>query len=288
MPSREQTELKKQLIILLLLPFFLVGCSSTYVYNNLDWLLYWYLDDYVELNKTQKVDFDIKLESWLSWHRQQELIQYKNQLTDLKARFNAGPLSAQEWKNEFDKGRAHWERLRNRVGPELVEFAPVLTDEQVAFLFEELEDQNVEREEKRAEKSDEERRKERIEDAQDQMKSYIGKLTKAQKDLIAVYEDRFKSNFVNWIAYRRAIQAQAKELMQTRNTDPEFTSKLTTLMENPQSFQSQEYSDISAHNRNVSAEMIAELNLTFTAKQKKRINKKVDDLLEDLEDLIKD
>lgn len=280
--------MKTRLITLLMIPLMLAGCSSTYVYNNLDWLLHWYLDDYVELNKAQKPDFDEKLDTWLFWHREQELVQYQKQLSELKNRFNAGPLGAEEWQAEFTKGREHWERLRDRVVPELVAFAPRLTDKQVNDLFEELEKQNLEREERRSEKSEQERREDRIDNAKDDLKGYIGRLTNEQEALIQTFEDKFKTNFDNWIAYRRAIHGYAKTLMESRNTDPGFKRKLTELMENPESFQSEEYIRISQHNRATTAQMIAELNLTLTAKQKKRINIRVDDLLEDLDDLIND
>lgn len=280
--------MKKRLIAFLFLPFLLAGCSSTYVYNNLDWLLYWYLDDYVELDKVQKKDFDIKLEGWLSWHRKEELLEYKSQLLDLKKRLNSGPLNADEWQQEFSKGRSHWERLRNRVGPELVSFAPRLTDKQVEQLFEELEKQNLENEGERAESTEAERRKERLEDIQDQLKGYIGKLTKPQVQLIEDYEDKFKTNFDNWISYRRNIQQAAKTLMESRNENPEFMTQLTHLMEHPENFQSEEYKLVSKHNRLTSAQMVADLNLTFTPKQMRKLNNKVDDLLEDLDDLIND
>lgn len=280
--------MKKHLLALLFLPFLLVGCSSTYVYNNLDWLLYWYLDDYVELDKGQKRIFDDKLDGWLRWHREEELREYKAQLLDLKQRVNSGPLNAQEWQEEFAKARSHWERLRNRVGPELVSFAPRLTDKQVAQLFEELESQNLEYEEERAETTEQERREERLEDIEDQLKGYVGKLNKEQLQLIEKYEDRFKTNFENWIAYRRAIQQAAKSLMESRNDNPQFIQQLTYLMEHPEEFQSDAYKLTSTHNRTTSGQMIAELNLTITPKQMRKLNKKVDNLLEDLDDLIND
>jgi len=49
----------------------LTGCSSKLAYNNLDWLIYWYMDDYVELNDSQEAIFDIKLEGWIDWHREE-------------------------------------------------------------------------------------------------------------------------------------------------------------------------------------------------------------------------
>ena len=65
---------KYALIIALLL---LTACSSTtFVYNRLDFLLPWYLNDYVDLDRSQKDDLDELLYPFLQWHRSEELPQY--------------------------------------------------------------------------------------------------------------------------------------------------------------------------------------------------------------------
>ncbi len=72
-------------IIVLLCVLLLGGCSAKFAYNNVDWLIYWYLDDYVELNNEQEDMFDDMLSNWIGWHKQQELPQYKSQLEDIVA-----------------------------------------------------------------------------------------------------------------------------------------------------------------------------------------------------------
>ena len=37
---------------------FLTSCSSKLAYNNLDWWVYWYMDDYIELKDEQEEKFD--------------------------------------------------------------------------------------------------------------------------------------------------------------------------------------------------------------------------------------
>ena len=55
----------------------LIACSgTTFVYNRLDTILPWYVDDYVDLNGRQQDQLDEILEPFLRWHRQQELPQY--------------------------------------------------------------------------------------------------------------------------------------------------------------------------------------------------------------------
>ena len=43
-----------RLFLLSLFVLTLTSCSSTFLYNQLDWLIPWYLDDYVDLTRAQK------------------------------------------------------------------------------------------------------------------------------------------------------------------------------------------------------------------------------------------
>ena len=47
----------------------LAGCSNSFVYNQLDWLIPWYLGDYVDLNREQQRAFKEQLGELLRWHR---------------------------------------------------------------------------------------------------------------------------------------------------------------------------------------------------------------------------
>ena len=46
------------------------GCSATqFIYNRVDIVIRWYLDDYVALNRDQQAQFDERLDELLSWSR---------------------------------------------------------------------------------------------------------------------------------------------------------------------------------------------------------------------------
>ena len=280
--------MRKSFFALIFLPLFLTGCSSKFAYNNLDWLLYWYLDDYVELDKAQKARFDEKLEKWLKWHREEELARYKADLVDLKNRINQGPLTEEELLQALGLGRKHWEHLRDKLAPELSEMAAFLHDEQVKELFEKLEKDNLDEEEEWNEEKDEERIENRAKRIQKQIKNSIGKLTKQQIEIVEQYAPQFTSNFENWLSYRRTIQAEAKTLFDSRKEDSEFSKKLLVIMTQPELYQSEEYKAASLANRQLSARMIAEINQTLTKKQTRRLNRELDNLIEDIDDLIND
>ncbi len=69
----------------------LSACSSTtFVYNRLDFILPWYLDDYAELNGEQEEYLDTLLSPFLSWHRSQELPRYVDVLDRIEISLDKG------------------------------------------------------------------------------------------------------------------------------------------------------------------------------------------------------
>lgn len=277
----------RRILTAMLTVMMLSSCSSQFAYNNLDWLAYWYIDDYIELDKAQKNKFDIHLSEWLRWHRTEELVKYQNQLKDLKNIFHHGPITAEQVVMHFDQGRQHWVRLRSRLTPELSQFAEYLNEAQIEALFAELEKQNAEWEEELAEES-EETLADKEEDLASRVKEHIGKLTNEQQTIVAVYAPKFTNNSREWLAYRRVVQLEAKKLFEQRKQNASFIDDLHELMNNPEAYRHAELRHNSEQNRLLYAEMLAEISQTLTSKQKQRLLRKIDNLIDDLQDLIDD
>ncbi|MFT4938714.1 MAG: hypothetical protein ACI88A_001743 [Paraglaciecola sp.] len=277
----------KKLFLIVLISFTLLGgCTSKFAYNNIDWLLYWYMDDYIEVDKNQKRVFDKQLDSWLAWHRANELPKYKNHLLQIQSQLQNGAIADEQWTAHFDFAVEHWYRLRDKLTPDLVATAGQLSEQQINALFEKLEEENVEREEKRAELSVAERIAENIEDLQDRIKDWIGHLSVEQKDIIAVKSAELESNFEDWMVYRRSIQDRAKILLLKRNENVNFAKEFLDLINQPETYKSQSFVDRSERNKLVSADLLAQISGNLSAKQLKKLNKEIQALIEDIDDLV--
>ncbi|WP_438865035.1 DUF6279 family lipoprotein [Neptunicella sp.] len=262
------------------------GCSSKFAYNNLDWLAYWYIDDYIDLDRGQKRLLDNKLTTWLEWHRGEELVKYRQQLTTLLAQHQQGPLSTQQWLEHFEQGRQHWYRLRDKLVPDLVELAPMLTDQQVNHMFEQLEQENSEQEQDRLEKTAQQLQAQRFDDISENITEFVGRLSEQQKHIIKQALPEFESAFDDWIAYRRAWQQAARDMLNKRNESPDFNTSFLHLMSHPEEFQAQRFITLVEHNRMVYARLVADIDQTLTAKQRAKMAGELTDLIEDLDDLI--
>ena len=268
---------------------FLTSCSSKLAYNNLDWWVYWYMDDYIELKDEQEEKFDAHLQNWLSWHKKSELTRYKAQLEDIKKQIQNDTLNSSIVYNNLELARSHWERVRDEVSPELAAIAKTLDDEQVVTLFAALEKDNKEEEEERQEaleKSEAERLKDRIERIQETISERIGDLSKEQKQIVSTYAQQFISTGDAWIKYRRNIQNAARKLFVSRKQNERFEQELVVLMQNPDNYKSDVYKQSSAHNMTVTATLLAEIFSTLSEKQRQTLIENVDELIETVDNFM--
>ncbi|WDE10604.1 DUF6279 family lipoprotein [Thalassomonas haliotis] len=269
---------------LLLIALALAGCASQFVYNNVDWLIHWYLDDYIDLNTEQKKRFDGKMQLWLNWHKNTELARYQTQLTELKKAVNEAILTPELWLHHSQQAREHWFRFRDTLSPDLLELAMELNNEQVETLFSALAQQMQERQQKRAGQSREALNRNRAKELTARIKPWTGKLNREQKQRIRDYSRQYQPSFHVLSQYRRSWQARARELLLNRDSR-DFKTLFLKLLTAPESFKSPELIQVSAANRQLRAQLMSDLHASLTAKQKKRLNRKLDDLIADLAEL---
>lgn len=276
----------KKYLALLLAVLLLTSCSSKFAYNNLDWLLYWYIDDYIELERPQKKQFDLRLDSWLAWHRGQELIKYRDQIEHLRQQLSSKNLTAPEWQQIFDNAQQHWVRLRNRVTPELVAFSRLLSDQQIQSLFDELQENQNDQIEEQAELSVEEQLKERRKGLQKFLKGWIGRLSESQKQIISESVPKFHRSFQLRVDYQKQVRQDTHALLKQRHSNPNFQTDILLLLNQPEDYQSQEYKDLSHFNEQVFANMTAAINITLNEKQKRHLDKRLAKLIKTIDGLV--
>lgn len=276
----------KKILIVLLLATTLVGCGSRFVYNNLDWLVHWYIDDYIDLNKPQKREFDVMLEQWLVWHRQEELQQYQTQLKQIRAQVQAGEWSVDNIQAHRRQIEAHWKRAIRRIAPELLTLVPSLTDKQIAQMFKAAEKQNQEFEEDYLDLDSEERLEHNLKRTKKALKPWFGRLTDEQEALVIQTYREAKRNFEPWLEYRRHAQQETRQLLEQRHDRDDVPDTLLAWMLDPAPLYNQTFADNMAFNDALYIDMVAQLGRTLTPKQQKKALAKLDDYIEDLQELM--
>jgi hypothetical protein len=115
----------------MILTALIAGCSSTsFVYNNADWLVRGKIDDYFPLSGLQEKQLTADIDSILHWHRQQELAEYSDLLNQFTEQYADG-LTSKEldlYYNKVDDARV---RLVQTVIPPTSQFLSTVSIKQI-------------------------------------------------------------------------------------------------------------------------------------------------------------
>ena len=120
------------------------ACSgTTLLYNRLDFLVPWYVDDYAELNGEQETYLEELLTPFLAWHRAQELPSYVKILGDIEASLDEPETQAgvEAIFAEFERA---WLRLEGEALDSLLDLGAQLSDTQLDGFLEVLWEQQDE------------------------------------------------------------------------------------------------------------------------------------------------
>lgn len=176
---------RSRLWVLGLLLVLLVGCSSTrFAYNRLDFLVPWYLGDYVSLDRDQGRLLKAELQPFLNWHRQQELPRYIALLERVEGKLDR-ELTAADLVLLMEEAEVAIYRLQDRALEWMLTLGEELRDEQMAEFIAGLQEQQAEYEEKYLERDDAEFHSDSCERLEDNARRYIGRLQPEQKSALA-------------------------------------------------------------------------------------------------------
>ena len=129
----------------LLLTALLASCSATsLVYNNADWLVRDKIDDYFSLSTSQQQQLKRDINTFLEWHRQQELVEYSHVLTEFNQQFSDG-LSEQELDLFIDKLFAARIRFAETSVQSAVSFLSTVSSSQVDYFDREFRKKQIEK-----------------------------------------------------------------------------------------------------------------------------------------------
>ena len=261
----------------------LAACSSTtFVYNRLDSILPWYLDDYVDLNNTQDRQLDEMLAPFLAWHRQQELPRYVALLEQVEADLD-GPVSAAEVAGIYAGIEDAWLRLQDKSLDWLLALGASLSDEQVQEFLEELNERQEEYEEEYLERSEREYREDSYESLVDSMQDYLGRLNDAQRERLRAASLELRRSDSIWLQERAAWLQRLDVLMQRQ---PGWQQRVREAIALRDETVSEQYNATYEHNLEVIFSAIAAVLDSRSEKQDRRLRAELRDLREDLQTLM--
>lgn len=256
--------------------FAIAGCSSKFVYNNLDWLLIEYVEDFVELDDEQEKYVSDKMEQLSEWHRREEIPNYIEHLDELMAldlkTFSEEDLQAQETKIQ-----GHSQRIVARVAPEISQLAQQLTDEQVDELMNSIRVRHTKYKNKYQNLSSEQVRDKYAERISDNIDDWFGSVTDEQQQIIRNWtQDLYITSF-DWIEHQTKMRVEINALLANRLNKRYFAPHFETLMFDSTSYYAPQLEQKIDHNRAVANRYLVKIINSATAKQTKYYKSELQD-----------
>ena len=264
---------------LLLIVFLIVGasaCSTRFLYDKIDTFVVWKMGSFVSLSKPQKEELKRQIGDQLEVVRQDELPRVAGVLDDASSGIESGYVTPEMLDDGYRQMLALFDEFMLGIVPISEWFLLSLSDEQVAELFENLEELNQEMYEDYSGPTAEERRENRDKSAIKMAQRFTGRLSAEQKFLITDALARMGDSSEEWIDYQREWQRRFRALVENPPPSQEFRDELTLLFVYPRSFHTPEYRATVDANRAIFNDMLAELLTGLTDKQRSRVVEKLD------------
>ena len=277
---------KKNFLMFLVL-FILVGCGPRLVYPHLDWLIPWYISDYISLDSTQKNMLQQRLIKQLDWHCRTQLPAYAELLRAIGQDFaNAEePLTYSKIQIYYKRMMELWKELMKQIGPDINDIMSTASDAQIDELFDNLSKQNQEFKEKYVDPPIQQLNENRQKRVLKRLKYWISDLTSDQKAAVASWNKQLVPLAADWLQNREIVQAEARRLLSQRDKDPEFRTKLLEIIVNPEKMRSPAYQAKIDTNMDITFNFILQLDRMLTPRQRSHLLKRLDSLAADFDKL---
>jgi uncharacterized FlaG/YvyC family protein len=266
-------------ICTLVFTLLLSGCGTQFAYNNLTLITPWYVDDYIDLDRQQKAVFKGHLKTLHEWHRRSELPIYLEILLEIQTELAADDLNTQAISQQFLKLRTRWEAIILKSTPAIIEISQSLTDEQRTSFFQALEERN----EKRLAEMDS--AEEHLQESVERIEKWMGALNPDQIDRVQTYAKAYPDLTESTVAAHRAFQTELSQLM-SQAIMADYPARLGILLSGAlDSPEGQKLTQMREQQLQARLELFSELWATASEQQKRRVRKKLQGYIRDIEKL---
>lgn len=257
------------------------GCTTSFTYNNLDWLIPWYVDGYVDLTRDQRQNLGDRLGPLLEWHRDEELVRYIALLDRIEADLGNDVTAAtvQVWIDEVEAAAARTEATMLDLA---LDFGATMNDAQVEELVGSLWERQREYEEEFLPRSDAQYREENFENLEDFLERFTGRLQEPQKQRLQDASRELQRFDRVWLEERAAWLAELERLLQRQ---PGWQQAVREGYFARRAQRTPEYRETLSHNLAIITAAVAEVLNASTTAQRRHTTEEIQSIRARLEKL---
>lgn len=249
-------------------------------YRNLDVLIPWSLNDYLDMNRDQKSWFDDRLREHLSWHCSTQLasnLEWLDRVEQMVATQQVTPATLGERTREAKEAIAE---IATRVTPSAVELLQGLDDNQVRAMQQAFEEDVAKRRKEYVNVPLAEQIDDRAKRMQKRVEPWFGKLNSAQQQRIRSWSQSLGEQNKDWIDNREHWQAQFIRALDERRS-AQFPQRIAQLLQRRETLWTPQYQAAYARTEQAAIDLMVGLAADSTPEQRQRIQAKLTELRSD-------
>lgn len=276
----------RSILLVICVGMLLPACGTVrYVYSQLDWLVPWYVRDYVRLDSDQRALLDIRLDERIAWHCMDELPAYARFVRELDADLAGHQVDVDSLDRHVAQVEIFVRTLSEAIVPDLTELLGQLRDDQIDHLAARLDLRNEDTREKFLEGSPDALHAARVERMEKRLRRWFGQLEAGQRDLIESWSVALDPTTEAWLNNRIAWQQRFLTALEWRAERDVFQQRVSELLLDADAYTSEEHRASVAANRRLTLQLIADLHRDASPPQRAHLGRELDALANQLERL---
>jgi Family of unknown function (DUF6279) len=265
----------------------LAGCAMLgLVYNRLDTIVGFYIEDMVTLTPQQSAQLDDTLADNLAWHRGSELRRYAQFLREVAATF-ATPVDREQLVDVSRRSEDYWRDIFEQATPGYTALALSFSDAQVRELIDGFERRDEEEYREYAGRSEAERIQRREKQVRRLLERFTGPLNAQQRTLVADYARAVPEFMDEWRAMRVIWRDELEAALVQRRDTPQFRATMRQLIAYPDAYWPDAYRRRFDAGREGFLALLQQLDRTLTAEQRAATRRELLALAVEVEKLIR-
>jgi len=264
----------RRIVTLLLASALVAGCTATFTYNHLDWLIPWYVDGYVDLTREQRQALQGRLAPLLKWHREEELVRYAELLDRIEHEL-ATPVTAAIVQDWVDQVVAALERTEQSMLTLALEFGAGMSDLQISEFTASLWQRQREFEEELLGRDDERYRRDSYDSLVDFLQPLLGRLSTAQEARLRASTGELLRFDGAWLEERAQWLRTLEPLLQRQ---PGWQQAVEAAYAARKQQRTPRYREYLAHNLAVITSALADVLNQMNGDQRQHLAREFDDM----------
>ncbi|NMZ48499.1 DUF6279 family lipoprotein [Pseudomonas poae] len=275
----------KLLVVLLTLSLVLAGCNRVgLAYRNLDVIIPWTLNDYLDMNAGQKSWLNDTLKQHLAWHCTTQLPGYLDWLDRLQQMVDDNQVTDAALQARTVEAKQAIADIAREITPSAIQLLQGLDDQQVKEMNDALAKDLRKRQDEYLKPPLPQQIKERAERMNKRLDAWMGPLSASQQSRVMAWSTELGDQNTAWIGNRAHWQAQFIDALKQRQS-ADFPQKVQQLLVERESLWTPQYRAAYAQTEAAARSLIMDLMAQSTEQQRIKLTQKIDGVRSDFKAL---